>query len=169
MEEDSLRLRVIAIGKEITDATRMAAERRMEQYGMENYHLRIIQGGQTDSILAYHNRLSEHNTTREAERHKLLELSAQIASLTAQLNQYTRLDDLSNQLRPEIKTLFPQVNTLGLSRMAETASDTASQQHYVIALIATAPGKPLIQADHQKLQRWLQTRISADSLVLIEK
>ena len=167
-EKDSLRLRIVAVGREITEAERMAAERRMAQYGMEGYSLRIIQGVQTDSILALNSQLSDINTTREAEHRKLLELSAQTADLTARLHNYTHLEDISTEIRPEINTLFPQVRAIGLSRMTETISDTA-RLHYVIALVTTVPNKPLATADRRKLQQWLQTRTAADSLVVIEK
>ncbi|MBP5628559.1 MAG: DUF389 domain-containing protein [Bacteroidaceae bacterium] len=172
VEKDSLRLRVVAVGREITESTRLAAERRMEQYGMEGYSLRIIQGVQTDSILALNNQLSQISTTREADHRKLLELSAQatrLTRLTTQLNSYTRLDNLSAEIRPEMSTLFPQVNTLALARAAEAVGDTVNQHHYVIALVGVAANKSLTPMDRLKLQQWLQIRIDEDSLVVIEK
>lgn len=169
VEKDSLRLRVVAVGREITESTRLAAERRMEQYGMEGYSLRIIQGVQTDSILALNNQLSQISTTREADHRKLLELSAQTTTLTTQLNSYIRLDKLSAEIRPEISTLFPQVNTLALARAAEAVGDTVHQRHFVIALVGVGTNKSLTPVDRLKLQQWLQIRVDEDSLVLIEK
>ena len=172
VEKDSLRLRVVAVGREITESTRLAAERRMEQYGMEGYSLRIIQGVQIDSILALNNQLSQISTTREADHRKLLELPAQatrLTRLTTQLNSYTRLDNLSAEIRPEMSTLFPQVNTLALARAAEAVGDTVNQHHYVIALVGVAANKSLTPMDRLKLQQWLQIRIDEDSLVVIEK
>lgn len=169
VEKDSMKLRVVAVGREITEATRTAAEQRMEQYGMKGYRLHIIQGVQTDSILALNNQLTQVNTTRESDRQQIIELSAQATTLAAQLEGYARLDDLSSELRPELKALFPQVRSIGLSRVTETLSDTALQHRFVVALVGTAPNKRLNPADRQKLQEWLQTRTAADSLVLIEK
>ena len=169
VEKDSMKLRVVAVGREITEATRTAAEQRMEQYGMKGYRLHIIQGVQTDSILALNNQLTQVNTTRETDRQQIIELSAQATTLAAQLEGYARLDDLSTELRPELKALFPQVRSIGLSRVTETLSDTALQHRFVVALVGTAPNKRLNPADRQKLQEWLQTRTAADSLVLIEK
>ena len=169
VEKDSMKLRVVAVGREITEATRTAAEQRMEQYGMKGYRLHIIQGVQTDSILALNNQLTQVNTTRETDRQQIIELSAQATTLAAQLEGYARLDDLSSELRPELKALFPQVRSIGLSRVTETLSDTALQHRFVVALVRTSPTKRLNPADRQKLQEWLQTRTAADSLVLIEK
>ncbi len=169
VEKDSMKLRVVAVGREITETTRTAAEQRMEQYGMKGYRLHIIQGVQTDSILALNNQLTQVNTTRETDRQQIIELSAQATTLAAQLEGYARLDDLSTELRPELKALFPQVRSIGLSRVTETMSDTALQHRFVVALVGTAPNKRLNPADRQKLHEWLQTRTAVDSLVLIEK
>ena len=136
---------------------------------MEGYSLRIIQGVQTDSILALNNQLSQISTTREADHRKLLELSAQTTTLTTQLNSYIRLDKLSAEIRPEISTLFPQVNTLALARAAEAVGDTVHQRHFVIALVGVGTNKSLTPVDRLKLQQWLQIRVDEDSLVLIEK
>ena len=168
VEADSLRLRVVAVGREITEATRTAAEQRMEQYGMEGYSLRIIQGVQTDSILALNNQLMQVRTSREFDRQKLLELTVQNTNLTAELDVYLTLEHLSEKLRPEMQVLFPQVRTLGLSRVSETVSDTTLLHHYVVALVGTDGGR-LADADRLKLRQWLKTRTEADSLMLIEK
>ena len=168
-EKDSLQLRIVAVGREITEATRTAAEQRMEQYGMKGYSLRIIQGVQTDSILALNNQLSQVSTTREADRQQLLELSAQAATLSAQLENYVRLEDLSTELRPELTALFPQVRALGLSFVTEAMSDTLLQNSFVVALVSTDANHRLSPAERQKLQEWLQARSAADSLVVVEK
>jgi len=169
VEEDSLRLRVVAVGREITEATRSAAEHRMEQYGLEGYRLRIIQGVQTDSILALNNQLLKVSSNRDADHQKLLELSAQNTDITARLEKYTRLEELAAGLRPELRVLFPEVNTLGLARMTEAAADTVRQQPVVIAIITTDEGRRLVHGERQKLQEWLKARTAADSLLVIER
>ena len=169
-EKDSLILRVVAVGREITESTRKAAEKRMEQYGMQGYSLRIIQGVQTDSILTLNNELSRITTTRDADQRKLLELSAETARLTAALERQNRLDSLSSELCPELKVLFPNVSSLGLTHIVEAVSDSSTQRrHFVIALIGTVSGNGLPSADQQKLQEWLKARSGADSLVVIKK
>ena len=133
----------------------------------DSMNLRIIQGVQTDSILALNTQLSKITTTREADQRKLLELSAKANKLSAELESYTRLDQLSEELRPELKALFPQVKALGISRVSETVSNATTQQHFIVALVTTE--KRLIPAERQKLQGWLKARTEADSLVVIEK
>lgn len=136
---------------------------------MEGYRLRIIQGVQTDSILALNSQLSQVNTSREADHQKILELSAQSSKLTAELEGYTRYESMSSTLRPELKVLFPQITAIGLSRMAESVSDSTQQQHFVMALVSTPANKRLTNSERQMLHDWLQARIIADSILVIEK
>lgn len=169
VEKDSMQLRIVAVGREITDVMQASAERHMELYGMKGYQLRIIQGVQTDSILTLNNRLSSINTTRETDRQQLLELSAKNTALTNQLEGYTRYESMSAALRPELKVLFPQVLAIGLAPMAESVADSARQAHFVMALVTTPASHRLSVSERQMLHDWLQARIIADSILVVEK
>ena len=168
VERDSLKLRVVAVGREITEAKRAEAERRMAQYGMIGYRLRVIQGTQSDSLLALSDRLSTLADSREQERRNLLELSAENAQLIRQLSEYARYEALAADIRPEMATLFPQVSAFSLARVTEVSRDSMPTRSYVAAIIQ-GDDKSLSQIDGQKLHDWLRTRIKADSIVVIKK
>ena len=168
VDKDSLRLRIVAVGKEITEAKQKEAQGRMEFYGLGNYQLRVIQGTQSDSLMLLNNELSTMTTSRESEHRQMLELSSQVSNLSYQLNEYTRYESLSQEIRSEMSLLFPEVKSLILSRVAEVSSDTAKVSHHVVAIIDTSHGTPLPKAESQKLREWLQARVKADSLVLVK-
>jgi hypothetical protein len=86
-----------------------------------------------------------------------------------QLAEYTSPEQLSAEIRPELATLFPQVQSFSLSRVVEFRRDSTDTSTYLSALIQTENGKPLAQAEKQKLHHWLQMRIKADSLVVVMK
>jgi uncharacterized hydrophobic protein (TIGR00271 family) len=168
VERDSLKLRVVAVGREITEAKRAEAERRMAQYGMIGYRLRVIQGTQSDSLHALSDRLSTLADSREQEHRNLLELSAENAQLIRQLSEYARYEALAADIRPEMATLFPQVSAFSLARVTEVSRDSMPTRSYVAAIIQ-GDDKSLSQIDGQKLHDWLRTRIKADSIVVIKK
>ena len=168
VEHDSLKLRVVAVGREITEAKRAEAERRMAQYGMIGYRLRVIQGTQSDSLLALSDRLSTLTDSREQERRNLLKLSAENAQLVRQLSEYARYEALSADIRPEMATLFPQVSAFSLARVTEVSRDSMPTRSYVAAILQ-GDDKSLSQIDGQKLHDWLRTRIKTDSIVVIKK
>jgi uncharacterized hydrophobic protein (TIGR00271 family) len=169
VDKDSLKLRVVAVGREITEPRRMEAQSQMNNYGMEGFTLRIIQGTQSDSLLILENKVNTLTSTREAEQQKLLELSAENSRLMKQLAEYTSPEQLSAEIRPELATLFPQVQSFSLSRVVEFNRDSTDTSTYLSALIQTENGKPLAQAEKQKLHHWLQMRTKADSLVVVMK
>ena len=168
VDKDSLRLRIVAVGKEITEAKQREAQSRMEFYGLGKYQLRVIQGTQSDSLMMLNHELSTMMTSRESEHRQMLELSSQMNKLNYQLNEYTRYESLSREIRSEMSLLFPEVKSLILSRVAEVSSDTATDNHHVVAIIDTSHGKPLPKVESQKLREWLQARVKADSLVLVK-
>jgi len=169
IDNDSLKLRIVAVGREITEAKRLEAERHMAGYGLEGYRLRIIQGTQSDSLLTLNEQLSHLNTSYEQERRQQAGLSAQNALLSEQLSRYTRIDQLAADLRPEMATLFPQVSHFSLSHVKEFSRDSAATCSYVAAIIRCSEGCKLSKVDAQKLNDWLQKRIKADSLVIVNK
>ena len=167
VNRDSLTLRVVAVGREISEAMQAEASRRLVHYGLGDYRLSVIQGAQTDSLMELNSRLTQAATTREGDRQKLLELSAENAELVRQLGSYTRLEELAVELRPELATLFPQVERFSLSLATESNRDTTAISCFVAAVATPTEGTTLVPADREKLYQWLQTRLKVDSLALI--
>ena len=167
VDKDSLILRVVAVGKEITESHQLRARNRMEFYGLNDYQLKVIQGDYSDSVIQLNTELSAMTTSRENDHQHLMKLSAELSTLNHQLSEYTRYESLSKEIRAEMSALFPEVSSLSLSRVAEVPGDTAAVSHYVVAIIRTVNDKPLPKADAHKLNEWLQTRVKADSLVVL--
>ena len=159
-------LNIVAVGREIKDSTKKEAERRMEQYGLAQYSLNIIQGEQSDSVLRLNYRLSQINNSREDEKKKIMEMSAQITDLNSRLSDYTRLETMSSDVSREMKALFPQVKTISLSRVVEANRDTSATRRFVAAIISLDGRKRMTPEDTKKLHDWLQTRVKADSLAV---
>ena len=168
VDKDSLRLRIVAVGREITEAKQAEAQERMGFYGLGDYQLRVIQGAQSDSLMQLHNVLSTLSTKRESDQQQLAGLLEQVSTLNKLLGDYTRYEVLSEDIRGELSALFPQVSSLSLSRVAAVQRDTTTASHYVAAIVDTN-GRRLSKADSQKLREWLQARIKADSLVVFEQ
>ena len=169
VERDSLKLRIVAVGREISEERRTTAEQHMEQYGMAGFRLRIIQGTQSDSLLMLNSQLNHLNVNHESDRQKLMELSAENATLSQQLSKYTRLEQLASAIRPEMATLFPLVSHFSLSRVTDVSRDSTGTCSYVAAIIKEENGKPLTPTEFGKLHDWLKTRIKADSLLIVRQ
>jgi uncharacterized hydrophobic protein (TIGR00271 family) len=169
-DDDSLpTLRVVAVGREITEATKAEAQRRMEQYHLSRYRLSIIQGIQSDSLLSLTNQLSQIAGNSSNEHKQLLELTAEAAMLHQQLSNYTRYEALTPDVLSEMTTLFPQVSSLSLANNAEAHLDTTAITRFVVALIQTKAAQRLSPDESRHLRQWLQKRVKADSLIVVQK
>ena len=162
-------LRIVAVGREISDSLRQEVESRLSDYGLAGYRLTLIQGVQSDSILAKSRQLEPTLSTSASEHQKILELASENASLSQRLAEYELYEEYARELRTELAVLFPSVHTLSLSPVVEVQSDTTRTEHYSAVLIGLEKGKELPSVEGEKLHSWLKARIPADSLVLIPK
>ena len=169
VDKDSLKLSVVAVGREISGITQAEAQRRMKEYGLNNYTLRIIQGTQSDSVLALSNQLTSLTTSREAEQKQLLQLSTENTYLSQQLYEYKRYEALAAEIRPELASLFPQISKLALQRVIEVNRDSTDLHSYVAAIIKSDGNKALTKEDTRKLHDWLEARVKTDSLIVIHR
>ena len=162
-------LRIVAVGRTITDVQQRAASAHMAQYGLGGYKLSVIQGGASDSLLALSSQLAQRVYSQETEKQKLLELSSDNATLTQRLATYTHCEEVAEAIRPELAVLFPAVRALSLSRTVEVQRDTTATSHFVTAVFTVDKGAAWSASDARRFEAWLKTRLSGDSVVLLPR
>jgi uncharacterized hydrophobic protein (TIGR00271 family) len=165
INKDKQLLRIVAIGKKISEAQQKEARKRMPHYGLEKFQLRIIQEAQTDNMSHLNKELAQVSSNHQ----QLLELSAENTELERQLNEYVRYENMSNEIRGEMLVLFPHIKTLGIAKTAETNSKNDSVSHFISAIVSTHGHTSLGTDERHKLANWLKARTHADSLVVVEK
>ena len=155
-------LSVVAVGKEIENKERDNAQIKMANYGLDGYTITIYQGTQSDSVLRLNNKLTDIASSNKANTQTMLEQSARIRQLESQLYSYTRYGQSVNDINSEMKVLFPSYYGLGLSRTAEASADSGAVKEYVLAVVKVRGRQ--INAETNRLQRWLGERLKADSI-----
>ena len=166
IDRDSMVLNIVAVGKEIDTAKLNEATKRLAFYDLEDYHLNLIQGAKSDSLLQLTHQLQQAHTSKALDQQRAAELMNRNSALQQQLEAYTRYATLSKQVRREAVNVFPQIKRVALSRVDEWPTDS-TKVHYVAAYIQLQKGKRIAPDERQRLRSWLQTRIQADSLVLL--
>ena len=162
-------LRIVAVGRTITDVQQRTASAHMAQYGLGGYKLSVIQGGASDSLLALSSQLAQRVYGQETEKQKLLELSSDNATLTQRLATYTHCEEVAEAIRPELAALFPAVRAFSLSRSVEVQRDTTATSHFVTAVFTVDKGAAWSASDAHRFEAWLKTRLSGDSVVLLPR
>ena len=166
LDRDNQILNIVAVGREINDSTIRVAQKNLVHYSLADIKLNIIQGEKSDSAMRLSKKLSQITTSREEEKQKMVEMSAKLSETSNRLEQYTQLEQLTPDVMAEMRNLFPQVNALSLSKVAQSRRDTTATMHFVAAIISLDPKARLTPADRQRIHDWLQTRVKADSLVV---
>ena len=64
-------LRIVAVGRELSEQRQQEAAARLSDYGVSGYQLSVIQGVQSDSILALSSQLEQRLSVQEQQRQQL--------------------------------------------------------------------------------------------------
>ena len=172
-------LSVVAVGNPISAGNIEEAQNKLEQYSLGNYKLQVFQGAQSDSLLLLNASLSKMGINTEANNPKLLEQAGRIQHLEAQLQSYTQYETLSRNISGEIKSLWPNIQTISLSQAMEVPTDsvmspdtptisapTDDQKSHIVLAVVTHKGR-FSEAERKRLNDWLKARTKAEQLQLI--
>ena len=172
-------LSVVAVVNPISASNIEEAQNKLEQYSLGNYKLQVFQGAQSDSLLLLNASLSKMGINTEANNPKLLEQAGRIQHLEAQLQSYTQYETLSRNISGEIKSLWPNIQTISLSQAMEVSTDsvmspdtptisapTDDQKSHIVLAVVTHKGR-FSEAERKRLNDWLKTRSKAEQLQLI--
>lgn len=145
-------LRVVAVGREITDEEIADAHERMKYYGISNLQLLVIQASNDEGFALAASQLSH------VEQANTL-LSSQMAELQRQLAVYSGYDTLSVHVTAEARTLFPEVESVVVGRLGGSP----------LALVSPRESHMLNAETSHKLKAWLHTRMQNDTLEIVVK
>jgi len=161
-------LTLAAVGNELTDDEIREAAIALPKYGLFDYKLRIIQGNLSDSIMNLNNTLSNLAVSREELNSTISHQSNEITELKKKISDLTKYENLIKQIVGEIKSFYPDIESLSLSPSVETGKDTNEVNKYVSAQILMAPkSAKLKDSDISKLNLYIKNRVKADSVVVI--
>ena len=147
-------LRVVAVGRSISDAEIAAAQASMAAYKLKGLTLSVIQGADAEGI---ENLAATFNSRVNAANDEVLRLGAQVATLEDELNAYRSYEQLSISLAKEAEPIFPQV----------TSIDVARTKDGTVAIVTLRKNARLGDADRQKMRQWLTARTAVENLDMI--
>lgn len=143
VESDTLR--VVAVGRTISDTEVDNARGRMDYYGLGGYGLEVIQGTDSEELEVLAAQFSSQTVAAESR----------VAILERQLEAYSRYDTLSRQVTDEAMRLFPEVSQVAVGRVGST----------LMALVDMGGQMP--QGERDKLDAWLRIRVQDSKLEVV--
>lgn len=142
-------LRVVAVGKEITEARIEEARSRLHFYGLEEMELMVIQAENAENLVM----ASSLNSAEQANA----VLSNQVADLQRQLAAIAAYDTLSLNIRNEAKPLFPDVHSIAVGKLGGVLT----------AVVTPQEGKRLEGESVKRLEEWLRIRTHEKRLDIV--
>lgn len=142
-------LRVVAVGKEITDARIAEARSRLQFYGLGEMALVVIQAENVEEI-------AMASDLSRAEQANAV-LSNQVADLQHQLAAVAAYDTLSVNVCNEARPLFPEVHSIAVGKLAGKLT----------AVVTPQKGKRLEGEAVKRLVEWLRIRTQEKKLDIV--
>ena len=159
------------LNKSITDDGELRevianARNKMDRYGLSHTNLVVEQGfGKETTDLNELKVLLMKDLYKNSEQ--VLQAQAeQIDSLKQTLNRYQAYARISQDLMPEIKALFPYVETLSCSHTLLVNADT-QQTDTVMLVYLKIKDKKMPAEDQQKLTDWMMARTEMKQIKLL--
>lgn len=162
---DKHEIRVVLVGKEVSDAEIADARSRMKDYNLDKTKLVVFQGIGNHNAVDISNIKSMvmedfyHNSEQQLTRQR-----SQLDSLRKALDAFSG-SQVNAQMGKEMKVLFPMVKTLSISKSLQVLIDSARTDTVTFAIVGCthAPSK----SDRDKMNNWLKARTGADKVHLI--
>lgn len=160
-------IQIVMIGKNIPEIVVEQAKTKLDDYGLNGTILSIQQGMRdTENELdAIKDRVMkdfyQYSQTSIEEKNMVID------SLNQQLRKYQDFDQLSLNLIPEFKALFPKVKEASISRTWMINIET--EKYEPTTLVYLHVSSPLTKEKREAMIEWLKARTDSKNLKLIEQ
>ncbi len=159
-------LRVVAVGKEISDSSIANAQKRMQLYDLKEYNLQVIQGSSSNEIALlrdeFLNKKGEANLSKN-----LKDNQEDLLIMQNQLQSYQKYEKMAKEIKEEVKTLFPKIEHIAFSYATEIYIRKDSVTKTPIAFVSYGENQKSAAEESKKLTQWLKTRTKTSNLKVI--
>ena len=161
-------IRLILMGEAADSTDIKQLQSQLPTYHLNDVTIDVIQGARGISQETILSMVQNSKEVAKANAEILDEKNREIEELKDELRPYQNLEALAIQIYPELQVLFPQVTSLALSQGRQLCSEGKNNVRDTKVTIATYSAKGKISnADHTRMQQWLQQRLNIAELLLI--
>ena len=162
---DENEIRVVLVGNELTQAEIDKVHHSLKHYNLEETKLTIVQGMNRDNLDMGMLKAQVMEDFYKNSEERLQEQQEEILRLRRELQSYSTFSNLSKQIVPEFRVLYPQVERVSLSQMVSLTVDSMHTDTITVALLSL---KEEMDAEKMKqMQEWLKTRTGAKKMKLV--
>jgi len=162
---DKKGIKVVLIGDNVSDSTIESARNRLPNYGLKDVSLVVQQGfSEQETDINKLKSLLMQDLYKNSEQ-VLRTQAMQIDSLQRELKSYHDDRLLAEQIKPEVKVLFPFVREISCTHTCLIPVDSDTQKP--IMLIYVKSSEKISAENKRKLTEWLSARTQVKTIKLL--
>lgn len=163
---DKQEIKVVLIGKEISEDQLQAARHKLVDYKLNNTKLVIFQGANGAGSMDIGNIKSMvmEDFYKNSEK-RLASQQAALDSLNRILPDFTGSNLMNETMKQEIKVLFPTIKTISVSKSLLLNVDSTRMDTLTFAFVDCK--KQLSKQEQEKMLEWLRARTGTSKLRLV--
>ena len=162
---DEKEIRVVLVGNELTQPELDKVHNSLKHYKLEDTQLTIVQGMNSDNLDMGMLKAQVMEDFYKNSEERLQEQQEEIQRLRKELKNYTTYHQLNKQIVPELKVLYPQVESVSISQMEVLTVDSMQKDTLIMVLMGLKEEMNAVQM--QQMQEWLKTRTGAKKMKLV--
>ena len=162
---DKREIKVVLIGDNVAETTIEDARNRLPRYGLKDVNLVVQQGfSEQETDINQLKSLLMQDLYKNSEE-VLRAQTLQIDSLQRELKSYRDDRLMAEQLKPEVKVLFPYIREISCTHTSLIPIDSAAQKPIMLIYVKSAEK---VSADNKKkLTDWLSARTGVNTIKLL--
>ena len=169
IDYDNKEIAVTLMGAKVADGLVDMAKHRIAKYRyLENTSLTVVQSdnNSAENVNALKSLVMEDFYKNSEEKLKVQR--ERIMALEGKLQRYENMEQMSEQVAKELQIIYPQMQSLALSRTVRIHTDTVARDTVVVAVIHTA-SIPTDSETVGRIDHWMKARTDAKNLELVFK
>ena len=160
-------IRLVTIGEEIPEKELTRMKSQMENFGLEDAKLSIVQGTKNLSASELKTMLNDPASRQADKTAQLLANEQQRADkLQKELDVYKKTELQAQSISAEMATLFPEAARVSIARTFSYAVSDSLQKDS-LTLVSLTLKKKLNTETREKMEEWLKTRLKTPDMKLI--
>ncbi len=162
---DKKEIKVVLIGDNVAETTIEDVRNRLPRYGLKDVNLVVQQGfSEQETDINQLKSLLMQDLYKNSEE-VLRAQTLQIDSLQRELKSYRDDRLMAEQLKPEVKVLFPYIREISCTHTSLIPIDSAAQKPIMLIYVKSAEK---VSADNKKkLTDWLSARTGVNTIKLL--
>ena len=162
---DEKEIRVVLVGNELTQPELDKVHNSLKHYSLEDTKLTIVQGMNSDNLDMGMLKAQVMEDFYKDSEERLQEQQEEILRLRNELRNYTTYHQLNQQIVPELKVLYPQVERISMSQMIVFTTDSMHADTLTMVLMGLKSEMEANQMDQFK--QWLKTRVGTNKMKFV--